>query len=51
MPALRQVAPPAAPAHPPVGLIDPGAMQRRVNLGHGPQGLLGGHSVILRLRP
>jgi hypothetical protein len=51
MPALRQVAPPADPAHPPLGLLDPGAMQRHVDAGPGPQGLLAGHSVTLRLRP
>ena len=51
MPALGQVAPPAAPAHPPVGLLDPGAVQRRVDAGCGLQGLLAGHSVILRRRP
>jgi hypothetical protein len=51
MPALRQVAPPAAAAHPPVGLLDPGPVLRRVNAGSGLQELLAGHSVILRRRP
>ena len=49
--ALRQVAPPAAAAHPPLGLLDPGAVQRHVGAGRGQQGLLAGHSVTLRLRP
>jgi hypothetical protein len=45
------MAPPADPAHPPLGLLDPGPMQRHVDAGPGPQGLLAGHSVTLRLRP
>src|SRR6266567_4048060 len=41
----------AEPAHPPLGLLDPGTMQRDVDVGHGPQGLLAGHSATLFLRP
>jgi hypothetical protein len=51
VPSLRHAAPPAAPAHPPLGLLDPGTMQRDVNVGHGRHGLLAGHSATLFLRP
>jgi hypothetical protein len=51
VPSLRHAAPPAAPAHPLLGLLDPGTVQRDVDVGHGLQGLLTGHSATLFLRP